>query len=309
MCYCRGTIIPVHWENRAPSYYDLENNQSIYENYEMSFLAATFASAGYVVVAPDAIGYGATKDREHPYMHAASLGWTSLDMLRAAREFARQKRLDLDPRVFITGWSEGGLCGMALHKLIEDTCRDEFPVAASSLFAGCYALTAMIDLFCSYDEDFPEHQIYYWMLRSMIRVYGLERPFDRTVIPPFAAALTRDVLADAPKTPASASTPSSAGASSTAPRPRCAAHSRTTTATTGSRSPRSSCTTGRTTTSSPSSAQMAYEAMRAPRRPRDAVPVPRQGPLPAGQHLRDHVPGRLRQATITHNPPGALRGL
>lgn len=201
MCYCRGTIIPEHGELTAPSYYDLENNQSIYENYEMSFLAATFAAAGYVVVAADGIGFGSTRDREHPYVHAASLAWTSLDMLRAAREFASRKRLVLDNRVFITGWSEGGGCGMALHKLIEDTCCHEFPVAASSLFAGVYALSAMTDLFCSYDEDFPEHQIYYWALRCMIRVYQLERPFERTVVPPFAAALTKDVLADAPQNP------------------------------------------------------------------------------------------------------------
>ncbi len=91
MCYCRGTIIPVHQETWAPSYYNLEKDQSIYENYEMSYLAATFASAGYVVVAPDGIGYGSTKNRQHPYMHAASLAWTSLDMLRASQEFARQE--------------------------------------------------------------------------------------------------------------------------------------------------------------------------------------------------------------------------
>ena len=150
MCYCRGTIIPVHQEQWAPSYYNLEKDQSIYENYEMSYLAATFASAGYLVVAPDGIGYGSTKNREHPYNHAASLAWTSLDMLRAAREFARKEKLSLDPRVFITGWSEGGLCGMALHKLIEDTCHDEIPVAASSLLAGAYAFSAMAEqLFCT----------------------------------------------------------------------------------------------------------------------------------------------------------------
>ena len=46
MCYGRGTrYIPGHGERSAPSYYNLDNNQSIYENYEMSFLAATFASA------------------------------------------------------------------------------------------------------------------------------------------------------------------------------------------------------------------------------------------------------------------------
>jgi acetyl esterase/lipase len=59
----------------------------------------------------------------------------------------------------------------------------------------------MFDLFCNYDEDFDAHHIYYWALRSMIRVYRLSRPFDRTVVPPFAGALTRNVLADAPKNP------------------------------------------------------------------------------------------------------------
>jgi acetyl esterase/lipase len=201
MCYCRGTIIPVYDEYTAPSYYDLRNNESIYQNYEMSFLAATFASAGYLVAAPDGIGYGATKGREHPYVHAPSLARTSLDLLRAARELAARNGVEVAPQVFITGWSEGGLAGMALHKLIEDTCREDLPVAASSLLAGAYALSAMMDLFCSYDEDYPEYHINYWKLRSMARVYRLKRPFDRTVVPPFAAALSRDVLADAPKNP------------------------------------------------------------------------------------------------------------
>jgi acetyl esterase/lipase len=201
MCYCRGTIIPVYDEYTAPSYYDLRNNESIYQNYEPSFLIATFASAGYLLAAPDGIGYGATKGREHPYVHAPSLARTSLDLLRAARELAARNGVALDSRVYIAGWSEGGFAGMALHKLIEDTCPMDFPVAASSLFAGCYALSAMMDLFCNYDEDFPEHQIYYWMLRSMARVYGLKRPFERIVVPPFAAALAKDVLADAPKNP------------------------------------------------------------------------------------------------------------
>ena len=89
MCYCRGTIIPIYDEYTAPSYYDLSNNESIYQNYEPSFLIATFASAGYLVAAPDGIGYGATKGREHPYVHAPSLARTSLDLLRAARRTRR----------------------------------------------------------------------------------------------------------------------------------------------------------------------------------------------------------------------------
>ncbi len=208
MCYCRGTIIPGSGESNAPSYYQRERIADVYaDHYEMSYLAATFASAGYLVVAPDCIGYGASKNREHPYHHAPSLAWTSLDMLRAAREFAEQKSIKMDNRIFVTGWSEGGLCGMATHKLIEDTCRGEFSVGGSSLLAGCYALSAMVNLFCSYDEPFEETEIYFWMLRSMIRVHGLKRPFDRTVVPPYAEALTKDVVALAPKNPRQALDP------------------------------------------------------------------------------------------------------
>ncbi|MBY0396277.1 MAG: hypothetical protein K2X91_07380 [Thermoleophilia bacterium] len=202
MAYGRGTIVPVTGEENAPSYYRREKIQDVYgDHYEMSYLAATFASAGYVVAAPDAIGYGASKGREHPYIHAASLAWTSLDMLRATREFLASGPVRHDGRLFITGWSEGGLCGMALHHLIESTCPDEFPVTASSLLAGTYAISAQIHLFCSYEEDYPECAINYWKLRTACRVYKLPRPFDRTVRPDYARMLEKDVLAPVPKDP------------------------------------------------------------------------------------------------------------
>jgi pimeloyl-ACP methyl ester carboxylesterase len=200
MCYHRGTIIPVHWERRAPSCYDLENNQSIYENYEMSFLAAAFAAAGYVTVAPDLIGYGASRDREHPYMHAPSLAWVSRDMLRAARDFAAGEGIPLGG-LFITGWSEGGLAGMALHELLEREHADELPVRGSSLLAGCYALSAWMEWFCTLDEPYPEQEIYYWMLRSMNRVHGIGRPFEQIVRPEYATGLSGDVMAPVPVNP------------------------------------------------------------------------------------------------------------
>jgi fermentation-respiration switch protein FrsA (DUF1100 family) len=201
MSYLRGTILPVRWERRAPSYYDLENNQSIYENYEMSYLAAGFAAAGYFTVAPYLIGYGASRDREHPYLHAPSLAWAARDMLRASHEFAAGQGIPLDGRHFITGWSEGGLAGMALHELLEREHPNEFAVRGSSLLAGCYALSAMMDWFCALDEPYPEQEIYYWKLRSMNRVHRIGRPFDQVVRPEYAAGLVQDVMAPVPSSP------------------------------------------------------------------------------------------------------------
>lgn len=198
MCYYRGTIVPVEGETAAPSHYETKEHDKVDAlHYEMSFLAPTFASAGYLVIAPDGIGYGVSKDREHPYLHASSLATTALDMLRAVREV----RPEMSPKIYLTGWSEGGLGGMALHQLIQERHGDEFSVAASSLLAGTYALSAQIHLFCSYDEDYPEHQTNYWKLRVMCRVYNLARPFNRTLREPYATNLMKDVLGDAPKNP------------------------------------------------------------------------------------------------------------
>lgn len=201
MAYLRGTILPVHWERRVPSYYDLENNQSIYENYEMSYLAAGFASAGYLTIAPDLIGYGASKDREHPYMHAASLAWVARDMLRPCRDLANEQGISLERDLFITGWSEGGLAGMALHELLERENSEELPVRGSSLLAGCYALSEMLEWFCCLDEPYPEQEIYYWALRSMNRVHALGLPFEHLVRPEYAARLSEDVMAPVPANP------------------------------------------------------------------------------------------------------------
>ena len=173
----------------------------------MSFLAAGFAAAGYFTVAPDLIGYGASRDREHSYVHAPSLAWAARDLLRAAREFARQQGIILVEDLFITGWSEGGLAGLALHQLLESEHRDEFPVRGSSVLAGCYALSGMLDWFCSLNEPYPEQEIYYWMLRSMSRVHGIGRPFEQIIRPEYAAGLARDVMAPVPANPRDGLTP------------------------------------------------------------------------------------------------------
>jgi pimeloyl-ACP methyl ester carboxylesterase len=200
MCYLRGTIVPPKELPWAPSYYNLENDQSIHENYEMSYLAAGFAAAGYFTVAPDMIGYGVSEGREHPYVHAPSLAWVSRDMLRAAQEFAKKEGIALDGRLFISGWSEGGLAGMALHELLEREPVAGFSVRGSSLLAGCYALSVEMDWFCCLDEPYPEQEIKYWMLRSMLRVHRIDRPFDQIVRPEYAAKLEENVMAPVPKT-------------------------------------------------------------------------------------------------------------
>src|SRR5208337_3444237 len=140
--------------------------------------------------------------------HAPSLAWVSWDMLRAARAFAGQQGIPLDGRLFISGWSEGGLAGMALHELLERESADEFPVQGSALLAGPYSPSTHIDWFCCIDEPYPEQEIRYWILRSMLRVHRIPRRFEEVVRPEYAVGLARDVLAPVPANPRDGLTPS-----------------------------------------------------------------------------------------------------
>ena len=106
-------------ENQAPSYYA--------PNSEIWSAVSLLASTGYVVSAPDYLGYGASKALPHPYEHAASLASASADMLRATREFCQQQAVSVTQKNFLLGYSEGGYATMALHKYLEANYASTLP--------------------------------------------------------------------------------------------------------------------------------------------------------------------------------------
>lgn len=79
--------------------------------------ALLFASAGYLTTAPDYLGLG-TGPGFHPYVDAPSTVTASVDALRATREFAARENRRPDPRVMITGHSQGGHATMALGQAL-----------------------------------------------------------------------------------------------------------------------------------------------------------------------------------------------
>jgi len=177
--YQHGTITA---ESEAPSNY--QPNSEAYD-------AGTLLSGvGYVVAMPDYIGYGSSKDLEHPYEHAASLASTSRDMIRAAREFCGANGVTLNNQLFLTGYSEGGYATMALHKLLEEQHRDEFTVTASAPGAGAYNKTGFAQDVVSRNENLEFINAYLWVLDTYNKVYGLNRPFSAFVNEPYATQLT-----------------------------------------------------------------------------------------------------------------------
>lgn len=158
---------------------------------EANQVGTVFASQGYILVAPDYVGYGASKDVPHPYEHRASLATASLDMLRAAREFLIDQNVNWNERLFLAGYSEGGYATLALQKKIEEETGDEFKLVASSCGAGAYDKTAfMREIINNQTSGVASiNRLYIWVLQTYNRIYGLNRPMAYYFKEPYATQI------------------------------------------------------------------------------------------------------------------------
>ncbi|UYZ58572.1 alpha/beta hydrolase family protein [Hymenobacter latericus] len=190
LSYQHGTISPSS-ESMAPSYYSSSS--------EVWSAVSVLASTGYIVSAPDYIGYGASKALPHPYEHAPSLASASLDMLRAAREFCQKQQVQLNKKNFLLGYSEGGFATMALHKLIEEQASNEFTVTASAPGAGAYHKTAFAKYILNSTQPLNFLNSYVWVLNTYNRVYDIRRPLTHYYNQPYATQLQSNPFTAVPK--------------------------------------------------------------------------------------------------------------
>jgi Secretory lipase len=171
----------IRTDAQAPS-----NYQSSSEAYS---IASIFGSNGYIIACPDYIGYGVSKNIEHPYEHRESLAQASLDMIRASTEFIANEKINWNKKLMITGYSQGGFATMSLQKKIEEQFPTEFNLVASSCGAGAYNKTQfMKDLMNNTTHGIPEYnQLYIWVTQTYNRIYGLNRLMNTYFKEPYAA--------------------------------------------------------------------------------------------------------------------------
>lgn len=146
---------------------------------EPALFGPLFASQGYITVLADYIGYGASQDLPHPYEHRASLASSTLDMLRATKEFLRQQnQVDWNEKLYLTGYSEGGFATMCLQKKIEEEAMSEFKLTASSCGAGAYDKTSFMKFIINETTSgIAQVNVFYlWVLLTYNKVYKLDRP-------------------------------------------------------------------------------------------------------------------------------------
>ena len=134
---------------------------------------AAMASVGFIGVIPDYLGFGSSSSILHPYYVEDLTASSILDLLKAAAEFAQQKSLQFNGKLFLAGYSEGGYATMAAHKAIESDGLDGFNLIASFPGAGAYDLSGMQKhIFSLQDYNDPHYLAY------MARAYQIEYDED-----------------------------------------------------------------------------------------------------------------------------------
>ena len=119
------------------------------------------ASAGYIFVIPDYLGFGVSDNIVHPYYRSDITGQTIVDMIRAAKELAAIEGYNFNGDVFLSGYSEGGFATMSAHYNMEKNNYPGLNLVASAPASGGYDITGMLDYFISKETYHVPYYIAY----------------------------------------------------------------------------------------------------------------------------------------------------
>ena len=115
------------------------------DNVEALLAAVLFTAQGYVLVAPNYVGFDTSALSYNPYLNADQESKDTVDALTAARSALPTSfapTVTDGGKLFVTGYSQGGHVAMATHRLLQQTGAT---ITASAPMSGPYALAAFAD--------------------------------------------------------------------------------------------------------------------------------------------------------------------
>ena len=86
---------------------------------EATTVSVAMASGGFITLAPDYVGYGASKGRAHPYLLAEPSASVLVDLLTAAKYWRLTTGVKDNGQLFLAGYSEGAYVTMAGMRAME----------------------------------------------------------------------------------------------------------------------------------------------------------------------------------------------
>lgn len=159
--------------------------------------ALLFSGAGYVIVFPDYLGFGASKEMFHPYHIQKYYATSGVDLFRAAKKFLSDNSIKLNGKQFLMGYSEGGYATLALQKEIEANYSTEFKLTAVAAGAAASSLTETSKTFVTSAKlAFPAYVLYIY--KAYKTYYNMSYTANQIFNEPYASKV--DSLMDGTKT-------------------------------------------------------------------------------------------------------------
>ena len=138
---------PVVLYAHGTTFTHTKNMADVTHDGEASLMMAMFAAQGFIVVAPNYLGYDQSSMNYHPYLNAEAQAVDMVDGLRAAKaHLAAASTIKASDKLLITGYSQGGHVAAATHKVIERDDSGEFTVTASGPMSGPHNLVKSFDV-------------------------------------------------------------------------------------------------------------------------------------------------------------------
>lgn len=149
-----------------------------------------FAAAGFVVVMPDYLGFGASTSVFHPYLDMTSTVGSILDMFRAVKEMNGKKELSLKSSadLYLMGYSQGGLSTLQLHKAIESSYSSEFNLKAVGCGAGPYNLSQLTELIVG-TATYPQPYYLAYIMKGFKSINAFANPYTDIFNEPYASRI------------------------------------------------------------------------------------------------------------------------
>ena len=126
----------------------------------------------YVLIMPDYIGYGITRNRVHPYLRGDLTARNCVDMLLASGPVLDSMGVTLPKdSISIVGFSQGGATALWILKLIEEEYSQTIHVK------GCYAGSGPYDVAATYDVAVAQDKVGMPMVIPML-IMGTSEAYD-----------------------------------------------------------------------------------------------------------------------------------
>ncbi|PKP11925.1 MAG: hypothetical protein CVU09_00040 [Bacteroidetes bacterium HGW-Bacteroidetes-4] len=187
LCFQHGTLVT---KTEAPS---------LSINTPQNLTIAGLAGAGYILLIPDLIGFGAADDFFHPYLVKQSNVQAVDAMLEAVRNLPSGSfgNVSVNDSLFLTGYSQGGWLTLALLEHLEQNNALPWNIIATACGAGPYNPELVLDYVLNSETYLKPFFLPYVML-SFIEDGTIYGNMDKYFKEPYATRIP--VLYDGIKT-------------------------------------------------------------------------------------------------------------